>query len=75
MAADEGKTPLPEREKNRPNRLRPLRTQHQAHQEAGRELGPGLTAIDNPDDADIYPPTETPTQGRKRRKGIPRQDR
>ena len=58
------------REKNRPNRLRPYRTQEEVAQEPAR----GLTAIDNPDDADLYPPTETPREGRRRRRGIPRRE-
>lgn len=67
-AVDDGTGHPPKREKDRPNRLRPLRTQ----QEAAEEPGHGLTAIDNPDDADIYPPTETPTRGeRRRRKDFP----
>lgn len=57
----------PKREKDRPNRLRPLRTQQEAAPDTGREL----TAIDNPDDADIYPPTKTPTEGDRRRKDFP----
>lgn len=55
--------PAPER----PNRLRPLRTA----QEAAEELGGSLVRIDNPDDADLYPPTETPAEGEKRRRGFP----
>lgn len=56
-----GKTP------ERPHRLRPLRTA----QEAAEELGATLVGIDNPDDAEIYPPTETPAEGEKRRKRFP----
>ncbi len=50
-----------------PNRLRPLRTT----QEVAREPGATLVGIDNPDDADVYPPTETPDRGRRRRQDLP----
>ena len=56
-----GKTP------RRPDRLRPPVTA----EETAEEFGGSLVGIDNPDDADIYPPTETPTEGDKRRKGFP----
>ena len=59
------------REKDRPSRLRPDATQEEVAEEPAR----GLTAIDNPDDADLYPPTETPGEGRRRRRGLPRRER
>ncbi|WP_324717550.1 hypothetical protein U7230_04530 [Carboxydochorda subterranea] len=42
----------------RPHRLRPLTTQQEKG--ADQEAGESLVVIDNPDDADLYPPTETP---------------
>ncbi|HEY8485757.1 MAG TPA: hypothetical protein VIL11_00045 [Limnochordales bacterium] len=45
-----------------------------ADQEAAPEPQAGLTAIDNPDDADLYPPTETPRSASRRRQGVPRKD-
>lgn len=49
----------------RPARMRPLRTQQEMADEHGAE---SLVGIDNPDDADLYPPTETPPEGEKRRR-------
>ncbi len=58
----------PKPEAGRPRWLRPQR----GRQAVPRDPGQGLVAIDNPDDADIYPPTRTPDEGARRRdRGFP----
>ena len=46
-----------------------------ADQEVAPEPGASLVGIDNPDDADLYPPTETPDRGERRRgRPLPRRE-